>query len=172
MFLKELDLMTQSTYPCPCGLAVPYLECCGLYLDRAAKPETPEALMRSRFTAYTMARIDYIKQTMRARAAYGYDEKSALHWAKSVHWLDLTVVRSYLEDNKTGFVEFIARFLDKNAIKTIHELSEFNTLEGSWYYVDGKTIEDAPIPIARNALCPCGSKRKFKNCHVVVKIRE
>lgn len=154
---------------CPCGLSLPYLECCGLYLEGMAKPQTPEALMRSRYTAYTLARLDYIKRTMQAKAAFGFDEISSLNWAKSVHWLDLKVIKSYQENKNTGFVEFIARFLDNNIIKTIHELSEFKAIDGCWYYVDGKQIADAPMKIARNGLCPCGSKKKFKNCHMVVK---
>lgn len=154
---------------CPCGLSLSYIECCGLYLDGKGKPMTPEALMRSRYTAFTLARIDYIKQTMLAQAAVGFDEISALNWAKSVHWLDLNVIKSYEENQDRGFVEFIARFLDGNRIKSIHELSEFKAIDASWYYVDGKPIADAPMKIALNALCPCGSKRKFKNCHLVVK---
>ncbi len=48
--------------PCPCGSKVDYLGCCGQYIDYSTHPKTPEALMRSRFTAYSLADIAYIKK--------------------------------------------------------------------------------------------------------------
>lgn len=78
---------------CPCGSKISYSSCCGLYHSAKAIAPTPEALMRSRYTAYTQANFDYIKATMR-----------------------------------------------------------------------GKLLKNT-TPIARNAPCPCGSPRKFKNCH-------
>nr|WP_316226808.1 SEC-C metal-binding domain-containing protein [Bradyrhizobium sp. SZCCHNS3052] len=38
---------------CPCGSGLPYDRCCGPYLDGDDQPPTAEALMRSRYTAYT-----------------------------------------------------------------------------------------------------------------------
>jgi SEC-C motif-containing protein len=125
---------------CPCGSKIIYSQCCGLYLNKQAKPSTPEALMRSRYTAYTLADIAYIKKTMREKALIGFDEKQAKQWASSVHWLGLEVIVKSMHptNSSIGYVEFIAKYLDNHIIKTIHEISEFHCIAGEWFYVDGK----------------------------------
>src|SRR5436309_371358 len=119
---------------CPCGSMKLYTECCGPLIEGKHLPETPEQLMRSRYTAYTMANVDYIKKTMRGPASQGFDRKEAFAWAKSVTWLGLKVVDTKTFGTK-GFVEFIASFKLKNEIQTIEEISEFHFLDGKWYYV-------------------------------------
>ena len=44
---------------CPCGTTAAYAECCGRFIDGDENAPTAETLMRSRYTAYTMVRIDY-----------------------------------------------------------------------------------------------------------------
>ena len=68
---------------CPCGSQHLYDSCCGLYLDKKQKPQTPEQLMRSRYTAYSVANIDYIKNTMQGNPLIGFNEQEAEKWAKS-----------------------------------------------------------------------------------------
>ncbi|WP_411751462.1 SEC-C metal-binding domain-containing protein, partial [Serratia sp. (in: enterobacteria)] len=41
----------------------------------------------------------------------------------------------------------------------MHERSRFLRLEQRWYYIDGTK----PQP-GRNAICPCGSGKKYKKC--------
>jgi SEC-C motif-containing protein len=94
-----------------------------------------------------------------------FNEQEAPGWSQSVYWLGLKVITSWQEDEHTGFVEFIASFIDKNSMKTIHETSEFVKINNSWFYTDGKHIPKPTTSISRNALCPCGSQKKFKNCH-------
>ncbi len=145
---------------CPCGSNKNYDACCGLYhLDKAI-PATAEALMRSRYSAYVMAHIPYIIKTMQGKQLQNFNEKDAEQWAKSVHWLGLKVI-----DTQERYVEFIATYLENNVIKTIHEISEFNLNNDRWYYVDGKPIITPPIKVSRNDPCPCGSSKKFKQCH-------
>lgn len=155
---------------CPCDSQKDYASCCEPYLRGKQNPATPEALMRSRYTAYTMANIDYIKQTMRGRALVGFQDMDATRWAKRVRWIRLNVVNSAIENSKTGYVEFEASFVDGSRLKSIHEKSEFICEEGRWYYVDGThlpTSQSAQM-VSRNMTCPCGSQRKFKNCHGTV----
>ncbi|KTD18423.1 YchJ family protein [Legionella jordanis] len=154
---------------CPCGSKKNYDDCCGLYLTGKANAKTPEVLMRSRYTAYTRANIDYIKQTMRGSALQGFHEIEAATWARRVQWLDLKVIRSYLDplDSNKGWVEFKARFKEGDQLESIHELSEFECQEGLWFYTSGqpggKNLPRQP-KTPRNAPCPCGSQKKFKNC--------
>ncbi len=155
---------------CPCGSKKTYENCCGLYIEKAQVPETPEQLMRSRYTAYSLAKIDYIKQTMKGKALIGFDELNAKRWAQNVTWLGLEVIQTPSVSGNIGFVEFAARFLENNRIKTIHERSEFHKEDGYWFYISG-SIPQSSSPlikkteVARNNPCPCGSGKKFKNCH-------
>jgi SEC-C motif domain protein len=153
---------------CPCDSQKKYSSCCEPFITGKQKPETPEALMRSRYTAYTMANIDYIKKTMCDNALIGFQEINAKRWAKRVHWIKLDVFDSIIENPNTGFVEFEASFVDGSYLKSIHERSQFIHKEDHWYYVNGEHLptSHAEQIINRNTSCPCGSQRKFKNCHL------
>lgn len=122
---------------CPCGSGLQYSSCCGLYIEGGISVSKPEALMRSRYTAYTMAKIAYIKKTMRGKALSGFQTGEAKRWARRVEWVGLRVVNVVPEDGNKGFVEFIASFRDGGVSRSIHEMSEFWRVEGVWYYVDG-----------------------------------
>ena len=150
---------------CPCGSTLDYLVCCNPYLENKAIPETPETLMRSRYTAYTLGNIEYIKKTMHGKPLVNFNEQEAMRWSQSVYWLSLMVIRSWQENEDTGFVEFIAGYLDNGTVKTMHETSVFMKINHSWFYTDGKHIPVPTKSVSRNAPCPCGSNRKFKNCH-------
>jgi SEC-C motif domain protein len=151
----------QNARACPCGSGKNYAQCCQPFHQDDKKPTTPEALMRSRYSAYAQANISYIEETMRGKALTGFDSTDAHAWASSVAWLGLRVIRSFLSKTPdVGYVEFVARFQKDNQICFIHELSEFHLVDGCWYYVDGK---QQPTP-TRNSLCPCGSGQKFKRC--------
>jgi SEC-C motif domain protein len=154
---------------CPCGSQNIYEKCCGLYLEKEQLPLTPEQLMRSRYTAYSLGKIDYIKNTMKGKALLGFNELDAEKWAKSVTWINLDVISTEMSSPGIGFVEFAARFSEQNQIKIIHELSEFHKEDGRWFYVSGvhkQTVNKISTPkTPRNAPCPCGSGKKFKNCH-------
>ena len=66
---------------CPCGTGKKYLDCCGLFIRGHKRPTTPEALMRSRYSAYTQNRIEYIARTMKAPANHNFDMEAARQWA-------------------------------------------------------------------------------------------
>jgi SEC-C motif domain protein len=152
---------------CPCCLTTAYESCCQPLIENQKAAQTPEQLMRSRYTAYSLARIDYIKQTMRDKPLLYFNQKEATQWAKKVSWLHLQVLSSSMEHQKRGFVEFIATYIEQNQLKIIHERSEFHLHHDRWFYVDG-IHKDSPKQhpqIARNSSCPCGSGKKYKNCH-------
>jgi SEC-C motif domain protein len=72
--------------PCPCCSGRSFEACCDLYLNQNEVAPDAETLMRSRYTAYSLARIDYIEKTMKAPANKGYDPIAAKQWASSVAW--------------------------------------------------------------------------------------
>jgi SEC-C motif-containing protein len=58
---------------CPCGSDKSQETCCDPFITGKALPNTAEKLMRSRYTAYTRADIDYLKKTMVPESRKGFD---------------------------------------------------------------------------------------------------
>lgn len=82
---------------CKCGNNKNYLECCGIYINGMKLPETPEQLMRSRYTAYTMANIEYIVKTMQGKPLRGFNAKEVALWSQNVVWQKLVVTRRIIK---------------------------------------------------------------------------
>lgn len=125
---------------CPCRSGKEYADCCELFITKITLPETPEQLMRSRYTAYSQANIDYILATMRGEASKDFDTASAKQWAESVTWVKLKVIRTYIDPviPEMGFVEFKAYYHYKKQMHVMHEFSEFKKYENQWFYVGAK----------------------------------
>lgn len=149
---------------CPCGNGE--LEtCCGPRLSGVKPAETAEALMRSRYTAFSKGDVAYLRQTQLAPTRDQPWEETE-RWAKSVAWISLRIVgREAGEANdEAGVVEFIASYLEGGGVHALHERSSFVRREGRWIYDSGKP-EVTVTKVERNAPCPCGSGKKFKACH-------
>jgi len=156
-----------ATTTCPCGSEQAYKNCCEIFISGKELPKTPEQLMRSRYTAYTNANVDYIAETMRPPASNDFDKADSRQWAKSVKWKRLEVITA--QNNKErGQVEFIAHFTEKDETRKIHEVAEFHFIKDRWFYVDGEYPAVQPIvkgdKVSRNDPCPCGSGKKYKKC--------
>lgn len=120
--------------PCPCGSGQSYAACCGPYLDGTALPDTAEALMRSRYTAYTRRHAAYLKAT-----CHPSTPSPELVLAESVKWLGLRILRREAGQtgDSEGQVEFIARYKVGGRAHRLHEVSRFRRFEGRWTYLDG-----------------------------------
>lgn len=169
---------------CPCGLENTYENCCGPFLAGTALPDTAEKLMRSRYTAYTRADIEYIKKTMVPEARKDFDVVETKQWAEGSTWKGLKIVDTQEggPEDKKGLVEFTATYEKDGQGIDHHEVSQFRkTKEGQWLFVDGEAhthkegeghqdhpkagtvVRDRP-KIGRNDPCHCGSGKKFKKC--------
>ena len=144
---------------CPCCSEKSYDQCCGSIIEGSQIAKTPEELMRSRYTAYTLANITYISDTMTGPANNDFDPGIAESWAKQARWLGLSILDAPKPDNDVGFVEFAARYKFNNKLEILHERSEFRQIDGRWFYYNGHTSK-----IGRNGACVCGSGKKFKKC--------
>jgi len=124
----------QQIIRCPCGSNKKYNDCCGRYLDGGEAAPTAEALMRSRYTAYTLLREDYLLATWHAStrpAALGLAEDAASKW------IALQVKRHEQQDAEHAIVEFVARYKVGGRAHRLHEVSRFVREAGLWFYVDG-----------------------------------
>lgn len=124
-------------------------------MEGKAIAPTPLALMRSRYCAYSMSRIDYIEKTMRDKALKGFNKEEALAWSRQCQWQGLEIIQA-----KGNTVHFIAHFHFQGAQQTINENSLFEQIDNQWYYV-GLAREEK---LSRNAPCKCGSGKKYKRC--------
>lgn len=151
---------------CPCCSGKKYPDCCQPYLTGQTFPDTAEALMRSRYTAYTQANIDYIVATMRGPAAENYDAQDAKQWAEQCEWQGLDVIASDTDgsDPNCAFVEFNAHYCVQQKRQTLHERSEFHRVDNRWFYVTGASESLRAPKVGRNDPCPCGSGKKYKKC--------
>ncbi|WP_306591971.1 YchJ family protein [Geothrix sp. 21YS21S-4] len=124
---------------CPCTSKKPYDRCCGPFHAGAAAPETAELLMRSRFSAYALGKVDYLIAT-RPEAKRAEESREELaQYCKSVSCVGLKIVAKEKggKADDTGVVSFHAS-LQANGRRSLHiETSNFAREEGRWVYVDG-----------------------------------
>lgn len=123
--------------PCPCGSNTQFADCCGRYLDGAETPPTAEALMRSRYTAYTMLREDYVLATWHVSTR---PVKLGLAEESTSKWLGLQVKCHEQQDDTHALVEFVARYKIGGRAHRLHEVSRFVREDGRWFYVDGEIV--------------------------------
>lgn len=156
---------------CPCGSTLAVPACCGRFLAGAPAPTALE-LMRSRYTAYTRGAIDYLIETHDPETRGGLDVAAATAWSRDTVWagLEIVSVSAGGVDDETGIVEFIARGATRGVAFAHRERSRFRRAEGRWVYVDGVTPPaSATATPGRNEPCPCGSGKKYKKCHGLVR---
>ena len=120
---------------CPCGSGKPLAQCCEPLLGGARSAPTAEALMRSRYTAYALAREDYLlaswHHTTRPQAL-AFDE------APQPRWIGLQVKRHEARGDDAAIVEFVARYKVDGRAHRMHEVSRFVREDGRWFYVDAE----------------------------------
>ena len=149
---------------CYCGNQKYYNECCYPFISGSLKLETPEQLMRSRYSAFCIKDIEYLIST-RYPSKQEINEREVLaQTINETQWLGLKILKTNQGQINQGFgyVEFVA-FYKNNKIEQLHENSKFIYENGQWYYFDGVILE--ALKFARNELCWCGSKKKYKRCH-------
>ncbi len=120
---------------CPCGSGLPFARCCAPKLSGAEPAQTPEALMRSRYTAYALGRLDYVASTWAPETC----PDDLTEGAQGVKWLGLRVFSSSVApDGRTGEVEFEALGRTSNGAFRMRERSRFRRdASGRWIYVEG-----------------------------------
>ncbi len=156
---------------CPCGSGQAYSECCEPIIKGERAAETPEQVMRARYSAYAKVETDYLQASLHPDKKDDHDPESTRHWAENAEWHGLEIIKiedGGPEDNE-GDVEFRASYTHKGERETHHELAHFSKEEDAWYYVEGEPVKPATFvregpKIGRNDPCPCGSGKKYKHC--------
>lgn len=154
--------------PCPCGMGMNYENCCQPLILGLHRAETAPELLRSRYTAFVVNKIDYLLTTHHPETVHEVSRQSISEWAQS-RWLGLEIVKTEkgTKDDDEGSVDFIARYEQGGKSYAHAESSLFKKHEGQWYFYN--VLKTPPIKrenkLGRNELCFCGSGQKYKNCH-------
>ncbi len=154
---------------CPCGSGNPYSECCEQIISGSLSAQTAEQLMRARYSAYVLAKMDFIFESTHPDHREGYDHAGTKEWAESAEWQGLNIIDTIRggADDSVGEVEFIARFIEKGNDREHHEAGQFRRKDGRWYFTEGRMVRAKPLTvtkIGRNDQCTCGSGLKYKKC--------
>lgn len=98
----------------------------------------PQALMRSRYSAFVLDEIDYVLETWHPDTRPSEVERNE----PGTKWLGLKVISHKLIDADQGHVEFVARMRNpQGKALRIHENSRFIRVNGHWLYVDGEILD-------------------------------
>lgn len=148
---------TPSMRTCPCG-GPSFATCCGPFIAGETLPPTAEALMRSRYTAYTQRNEAYLRATWHPRTRphdaivdpdenlrwLGLEIKSALRLRQRKAELPDDPDSAPASEPNRDSVEFVARFKVGGRAQRLHETSRFlrepdPDLGGRprWFYLDG-----------------------------------
>ena len=97
---------------CPCGSTAHYTDCCEPYLSGKAAAPTAEALMRSRYTAYSKGNVDYLIATLHPKSRQKDDRPTLLQSIQNTRWIGLSIVKTQKgqTQDKRGIVEFVALY--------------------------------------------------------------
>ncbi|NOH34560.1 YchJ family protein [Vibrio chagasii] len=164
---------------CPCGSNNTYPQCCeSAHLDHSSV-ETPEQLMRSRYSAHVLGLVDYVVATYHP-SCNAEAQREGIADSINSDWAGLEVIDTAAGSHENeGYVEFKAYFNEDGAQYCMQERSRFVRENGLWFYIDGEFPEQSqPEPeidprlnqtvesfkIGRNDPCICGSGKKYKKC--------
>ncbi|GLP72413.1 UPF0225 protein [Streptomyces sp. TUS-ST3] len=119
---------------CPCGLQETYDNCCGRFHRGESAAPTPEALMRSRYSAFVRLEREYLLRTWHPRTRPGsLDLDAGMRWT-GLEILDTTDGSAF---HSSGTVTFRASFKGGS----LHERSRFERVDGAWVYLDGEFLD-------------------------------
>jgi SEC-C motif domain protein len=117
---------------CPCRVhersILRYSECCEpIHLGRI--PDSAEALMRSRYSAFVFKFADYLL------ASWHPSTRPERIEFDSSKWLRLEVHEHERLSTNEARVRFTAVYRDASGAHKLHELSEFVFEQGRWFYL-------------------------------------
>jgi len=126
---------------CRCGSGENYGHCC-LPLHQGRAPKNALALMRSRYTAYSLGDVDYILKTThvdnpQAHLPVEFQKKQILKFCQSTDFNGLEIL-DVQEGDPLSTVTFRALLSQDNADCSFIEKSLFKKENNFWFYLKGE----------------------------------
>lgn len=170
---------------CFCGANKSFSSCCQPFIVHTANndniaqpfPQTPEKLMRSRFSAYATGNSQYIYDTYAKSSQISQSVVEIDDWGKTCLWIALKIHsinsdEANKNESAEQFVEFSAFYIADDSLCELRENSRFVLEEldhpnqksitevknksFQWRYLDGDIIEHRELhKIKRKDICPC-----------------
>ena len=122
---------------CPCSPENIYEKCCQPLHVGEINATTSLQLMKSRYSAFALKLMDYIKQTHDPQTRKDFNPEEAREWAHIVTFTQLEIL-NFEESGNKGFVEFKAHFQNSEGTHIHHEKSVFRRQNEIWYYRSSK----------------------------------
>lgn len=147
---------------CYCGSGQEYQYCCQPIHTSPQQAQTPEQLMRARYSAHVLGLIDFVVDTYHP-SCQADKQRDDIADSINSQWQKLVVLRSWPGCNENeGFVHFKAFYQSGQHKHCLEEQSRFIREHDQWFYIDGCFPQSGKI--GRNDPYSCGSSKKFKKC--------
>ena len=126
---------------CPCDSGYAFAACCAPYLAGIGWPATALALMRSRYSAYSLGKLNYVLKTWHPTTRPGQ-----IQAMPEQRWIGLKIRAATAGEigDLEGTVEFAARYKVKGRGHRLDEVSRFRFEDGQWFYLDGIKVQRGP----------------------------
>ncbi|MBI5493531.1 MAG: SEC-C domain-containing protein [Deltaproteobacteria bacterium] len=131
---------------CPCSSGRAYADCCRPYHRDGVEPPTPEALMRSRYSAFALKQVEHLVRTLHpdnadSRRPVDVLKRELKKNCNRFTYPALVVLDARDQDAaRDAWVRFRATVLDGSRDCSFTEESRFRRAHGGWRYLDGKVL--------------------------------
>jgi len=115
---------------CPCGSGKKYKKCCGIF-HKGSYPKDCLTLMKSRYSAFVVGKIDYIIKT----STFQNDYKDLKSFSDNCDFKKLEII-DYTEDTVT----FRATIFCGGVDNSFTEISKFIKVDGKLKYESGEIL--------------------------------
>jgi SEC-C motif-containing protein len=133
--------------PCPCG-GGRYGSCCRPLHRRERAAVTAEQLMRSRYSAYALAEIDYLLRTQPSPDPLPQRRRALEASCQQLCWqaLEIVAIEAGGPTDLEGTVTFVAHYSARAQQGVLRECSRFGReggrADGAWLYLEALSLSD------------------------------
>lgn len=160
---------------CPCMSGKAYTACCEPILDGKRKAKTAEELLRARYSAFVVGKVDFILSSHHSKTSSEVKREEIENWSKDSKWEGLAILQKEAGEatDSTGTIIFHAKYIFDGELQNHYEKAKFEKENGEWKFFDAEALQNGPYvrhepKVGRNDPCHCGSGKKFKKCHANV----
>jgi len=121
--------------PCPCRSSLKYKKCC-MALHKGAVAKDALTLMKSRYSAFALQKIEYIIKTSTSQKDYD----DLLAFSQECSFNRLTIL-AFEESEDISFVTFRAEIVCSGVDSSFTEKSRFIKENNRWLYEGAQEIE-------------------------------
>lgn len=132
------------TEECPCHSGKSYASCCRPFIEKETFPPTCVELMRSRFTAYSLNKSQYIIDTTlpaRRKKENNMWKKEIEKFSDNTNFVGLNIEDIHHYSDELATVTFHAHLTEDGNDCSFTEKSLFRKLDGQWFYDTGEILK-------------------------------